>query len=110
VWLCDDLPLPVRGGERHFLSSQFSRELKKKEHSSTVVLAAYELFIKEVNAYRQVWVHTLTGGALPRADVNPFEYPQTADRYKIGDFTARIFDGASAFYLDWLQFALRQIA
>ena len=143
VWLCDALPLPVKGGERHFLSSQFKVELERKEDSSTVVFAAHQPFIKEVNAYRQVWIHTLTGGALPMTDVCPFEHPQTADKflgvpidpaihpdgenylkrveecarthggqylYKIGDFTARIFDGASSFYLDWLQFALRHIA
>jgi hypothetical protein len=81
VWLCDALSLPVRGGERHFLSSQFQRELKKKEPSSAAVLTAHQLFVKEVNAYRQVWIHTIAGGALPTAAVNPFEQPQTDDKF-----------------------------
>ena len=142
VWLCEALPLSVRGGERHFLSTQFKRELKKREPSSAGIIAAHEPFVKEVNTYRQVWIHSLAGGAMPISDISPFENPETANKYlgvpiepainfdqknylkrieqcamrhaghylyRIGDFTGRIFNAASVFYLDWLRFALDHI-
>ena len=138
VWLCDALPLSVKGGDRHFHSNQFTRELKKHE-SSKARLDVHRAFVKEVNNYRQVWIHTLAGGAMPIAETNPFIDPSAADKflgvpidpaihfseenyrkrieqcaaknggkysYEIGEFTGRIFESASAFYLDWLRFAL----
>jgi len=139
VWLCDALPLSVKGGDRHFLSSQFTRELKKKQGSSHALLEKHKAFVKEVNTYRQVWIHTLAGGAMPITDTNPFINPGTDDKflrvpidpaiqigdenyqerigqcaarnggrylYEISEFTGRIFESASTFYLDWLRFAL----
>lgn len=81
VWFCDALPLSVKGGDRHFLSSQFTRELKKKEKSSHALLENHKAFVKEVNNYRQVWIHTLAGGAMPVAGTDPFTNPDTADKF-----------------------------
>jgi hypothetical protein len=99
-------------------------------------------FIKEVNRYRQVWIHTLAGGAIPIVDDDPFLKPQSANKflgvpidpainpdeesytdrakqcatknngryvYILSEFTNRILDGATRFYLGWLRFALDTI-
>jgi len=141
-WLSEALPLPIKGGERNFRSTQFKRELKKRFQMSIGVLAAHHGFVEEVNQYRQVWIHTLAGGAIPVADDNPFLNPESAGKflgvpidpaispdeesytkrvrectlnnggrylYRLEEFTRRIFDGASQFYVDWLRFALDHI-
>jgi hypothetical protein len=141
-WLSEALPLPIKGGERNFRSKQFKCELKQRFKVSAGVLAAHDTFVEEVNQYRQVWIHTLAGGAIPVADDDPFVNPISADKflgvpihpainvdeesytnrvrecalnnggrylYRVDEFTRRIFDGASQFYLDWLRFALDHI-
>ena len=141
-WLSNSLPLPIKGGERNFRSTQFKRELKKRFPISVGALAAHHSFVEEVNQYRQVWIHTLAGGAIPVADDNPFLHPERAGKflgvpidpaispdeesyakrvresalknggrylYRLDEFTRRIFDGASQFYLDWLRFSLDHI-
>lgn len=141
-WLSNALPLPIKGGERSFSSTQFRRELKKRFPSALALLEAKHAFIEEVNSYRQVWIHTLAGGAMPVADSDPFACPESANKslsvpfdpainvdeksyakrvqqcamkndgrylYEIGDFTSRMFDGGSKFYLDWLRFALDNV-
>jgi hypothetical protein len=81
VWLCDASSLPVSGGDRHFLSRRFKRELAKKWAHAAAVLTKHESFLEDTNKYRQVWIHTISGGAVPSADVNPFEYPDTEQKF-----------------------------
>jgi hypothetical protein len=79
-WLSDALPLPIRGGERNFCSKQFRRDLKKRFPSAPALLEAKHEFIEEVNGYRQVWIHTLAGGAMPIADGDPFAGSDSANK------------------------------
>jgi hypothetical protein len=80
-WLSDALPLPIKGGERNFRATQFGRELKKRVPSASPLLKAKHAFVEEVNRYRQVWIHTLAGGAMPIADADPFATPETANKF-----------------------------
>ena len=142
VWLCDATSLSVGGGDRHFLSRPFQNELVRKYSSAQTELTKHEHFVKEVNKYRQVWVHTISGGAIPIADDNPFENPETARKFlgvpfdpaiqpdqenymeraqrcaaqnngnylhHLGDFTKRVFESTTDFYLGWLRFALDNV-
>jgi hypothetical protein len=75
VWLCDAMNLPIDGGERNFRFKPFRRELKIKEPASAEQLLKHQAFIDEINRYRQVWIHTISGGAIPSSDVDPFQNP-----------------------------------
>lgn len=141
-WLSDALPLSVKGGDRNFLEKTFTRELKFRFPASSALLSAHDPFLNELNRYRQVWIHTLAGGAIPVADDDPFSSPESASKflgvpidpainpdeesyakraeqcaaknagrylYEIGEFTSRIFEGATRVYCDWLRFALDSI-
>jgi hypothetical protein len=79
-WLSDAVPLQTRGGERNFRKGSFKRELKRRLPGADEVLVRQHLFVEEINARRQVWIHTLAGGALPVADGNPFDDPDTAEK------------------------------
>jgi len=81
VWLCDAMPLSVSGGERHFLSVPFMRELRRKQPTADEEFGKHRGFIEEVNQYRQVWIHTISGGAIPTSDIDPFANPETAQRF-----------------------------
>jgi hypothetical protein len=80
VWLCEAMPLSVSGGERHFLSNLFKRELARKQPAATEELEKHDAFLREINKYRQVWIHTISGGAIPFSDVSPFEQPDRAQK------------------------------
>jgi hypothetical protein len=81
VWLCDAASLPVGGGDRHFLSSRFKRELVRKLPPARAEFDRRHAFVAETNRYRQVWIHTISGGAIPTSDVNPFEQPESAQKF-----------------------------
>jgi hypothetical protein len=81
VWLCDAVSLPVAGGDRHFLSSRFTRELVRKLPPAHAELEKHRAFVAETNRYRQVWIHTISGGAIPTSDVDPFQHPETARKF-----------------------------
>jgi hypothetical protein len=74
------MPLSVSGGERHFLSNLFKRELARKQPAATEELEKHDAFLREINKYRQVWIHTISGGAIPFSDVSPFEQPDRAQK------------------------------
>jgi hypothetical protein len=80
VWLCDAVSLPVGGGDRHFLSSRFTRDLVRKLPPAHVELEKHRAFVAETNRYWQVWIHTISGGAIPTSDGNPFQHPETERR------------------------------
>jgi len=80
VWLCEAMSLSVAGGDRHFLSSRFKKELTKTQPAAAEELAKHDAFLREVNKYRQVWIHTISGGAIPLSDVSPFEHPDHAQK------------------------------
>jgi len=81
VWPCEAISLPVAGGARHFLSVPFRRELARKLPPAGAELAKHDTFLEEINKYRQVWIHTISGGAIPTSDVSPFEYPENARKF-----------------------------
>jgi hypothetical protein len=143
VWLCGAMALPISGGDRHFLASPFTEALTRKRAVAAEELSKHDAFVKYVNKYRQVWVHTISGGAIAISDRNPFQYPDSARKFlgvprdpaiqpdqdsymkrvekcakqnngeylnEIGDFTGRVFEGAAAFYLGWLRFALDHVS
>ena len=80
-WLSDALPLQIKGGDRNFRNTQFKRELRNRFVPAELFLQSNQAFIDEVNHYRQVWIHTLAGGALPVADGNPFLNPESARKF-----------------------------
>jgi len=81
LWLCDAVSLPVGGGDRHFLSKRFTTELVRKLPPAGAELEKHRAFVTETNGYRQVWIHTISGGAIPTSDVNPFQHPETDQKF-----------------------------
>jgi hypothetical protein len=81
VWLCDAMSLPVAGGKRKFRSDQFKRELKRKQPVAAEGLAQHDDFVEAINKYRQVWIHQISGGAIPTADCSPFVNPESARKF-----------------------------
>src|SRR5579872_5187118 len=81
MWLCDAVSLPVSGGDRHFRSHRFTRELIRRLPPARTTLDEHRSFVEETNGYRQVWIHTIGGGAIPTSDVNPFLYPETDQKF-----------------------------
>ncbi len=82
VWLCDAASLPVSGGDRHFLSTRLIRELIRKLPPARAELERHSAFVAETNRYRQVWIHTISGGAIPTSNLNPFEqHPGSAQKF-----------------------------
>jgi hypothetical protein len=81
VWLCEAMSLKVAGGDRHFRSAPFKRELRAQQPVAREELAKHGAFVEYINKYRQVWIHTISGGAIPTSDVSPFESPQSARKF-----------------------------
>ena len=79
-WLCEALPMAVAGGERNFGKVAFVRQLEQRPGANEL-LHTHKGFVKEVNRYRQVWIHTLAGGVIPLVDDDPFLNPQGANRH-----------------------------
>lgn len=132
VWLCYALPLPVGGVDRRFQAKRFQDELVRKVPAARALLERHAAFLQEIEQYRQAWAHTMAGGALPFSDlgasadvdepsmmlgvpadlswetggeglgVGPAPFP-------LGEFTARVFEGAAGFFLTWLRFALDHV-
>jgi hypothetical protein len=69
VWLCDAMKLSVKGGARNFFSSSFKEQIIGKYPTATAEFAKHEAFIKEINNYRQIWIHTISGGAIPFSNI-----------------------------------------
>lgn len=135
VWLCHALPLPVGGEDRRFHSRRFQEELIRKAPGAGALLERHAGFLAEIESYRQAWAHTMAGGALPFSDLGERESPDptsmmlgvpadpslelpgeepegvgvSSERYPLGEFTARVFDGAAGFFLTWLRFALDHV-
>lgn len=80
VWLCDAVSLPVAGGNRHFLCKSFTRKLGRKLPPAIVEIERHCAFVAETNKYRQLWIHTISGGAIPTSDVDPFRCPATPQK------------------------------
>ena len=79
-WLCEALPMAVAGGEWNFGKVAFVRQLEERPGAAEL-LRTHKNFVKEVNRYRQVWIHTLAGGAIPLVDDDPFLNPEGANRH-----------------------------
>lgn len=64
TWMAQVLLPGVGGGDRNFLKPRFQRELQKKvDPAGGELLARFLAFIERLNKYRQVWIHTKSGGA-----------------------------------------------
>jgi len=75
VWLTSFLGLPIKGGDRQLFSVQFRRQLNKKAPEASEMLKRHDAYLREVNKYRQIWIHTLSGGAVLWSDTSPFTDP-----------------------------------
>ena len=65
VWLAEQLPLGISGGDQNFLKKPFRKEFTKKlKGSATDFLARHDDYLNELNEYRQTWIHRHAGGGV----------------------------------------------
>ena len=72
VWLAEQLRLHVSGGDQNFLQKAFRKAFENSlKQEATTFLQKHGPYLRELNRYRQVWVHRHAGGGVLMSDGPP---------------------------------------
>jgi len=75
VWLAEQLPLAVSGGDQNVLKKPFRKEFTKKlKASATDFLRRHDKYLNELNVYRQIWIHRHHGGGVLLSTEAPHDF------------------------------------
>jgi hypothetical protein len=71
VWVADSLNLTVKGSDCAFHKSKFNQAISDAVPNLAMTVAKHSDFIIKLEAYRQEWIHRLSGGARIYSDKPP---------------------------------------
>lgn len=73
TWLAKNIPLPISGGDCNFLKKPFRKEFTRHLRGpGTDFLDVHDKYLKEVEKYRQIWIHQHAGGGVLLASEDPW--------------------------------------